>query len=90
MRGPHPSQPSSGASGVLHGASWLSVFAAGSSCDRCMNGLAWQWPSGALLCRLCVRWCHAPPTAACPAEQMNLAFAQHEIISDHLTACLAW
>lgn len=21
---------------------------------------------------------------------MNLAFASHEIISDHLTACLAW
>ena len=31
-----------------------------------------------------------PPLPALPAEQMNLAFAQHEIISDHLTACLAW
>lgn len=25
-----------------------------------------------------------------PAEQMNVAFAMHEIISDHLTASLAW
>ena len=31
-----------------------------------------------------------PPPPCLPAEQMNLAFAQHEIISDHLTACLAW
>lgn len=62
-----------------------------------------EW--GVLCVGLCARWPPWPGparlelsgtehrTAAPPhptAEQMNLAWAQHEIISDYLTACLAW
>lgn len=41
-------------------------------------------------CAPCPTTPQAPASTHTPPEQMNLAWASHEIISDYLTPCLAW
>ena len=57
------------------------------NCCPCCAPAAWRKPCRAPQCAVT----HRPPMFAClPAEELNRAFASHEIVGDHLTACLAW